>query len=602
MKALKAAAPNFSIPIKSPVLLLLLLAAFLAMPAMALLDINSYVDPIDREYVRIKCQFGSKYLYQAEGSNVVQYSSSIGVEDLRSHWYVKESPATGNYWIINRLSGEAMHVENQNGNIQMAALQSTWTSYRWNFLGDTDFFRIQSTWQPTEYMSLEDTATDVAGYDPLNSGWLSEKFTIESISPGATVPWITYDEYNYAAIGGGADVLAPTYFRDAIQAEAQNRSAILLDSYGAFTQWTLTDSADAFTLRYSIADAGGGGGLDGTISLYINGLLDRTVPVTSKQAWVYFDSSMTEYDAPGTGRRPAKRYNEARITFTSPLAAGTTIEFRRNSGDEMIWIDLLEAEMSETVTPSNPADFYDVTSYGAVANDGNDDRTAFVNCINAAKAAGKGVYIPAGVFHLSNKLDVSDILIMGAGIWKTELHFTNTANIAGGFNGTGPNVHLSDFYMKAPISSRIDYKALRGYLGSNSLLENIWVDQFTCGGWIADYTAPIDVTDGLTMRNLRIRNTFADGINLAKGTRNSVVENVHVRGSGDDGLASWSSDKATVSMCTNNVFRYNTVECNYRAGGIGIFGGEQHRIHDNVVQDVVSGPAIRMNTTFSDTG
>jgi hypothetical protein len=141
--------------------------------------------------------------------------------------------------------------------------------------------------------------------------------------------------------------------------------------------------------------------------------------------------------------------------------------------------------------------------------------------------------------------------------------------------------------------------AFRQYYGTGSRIENVWAEHFDVGGWIGDYIPPINVSDGLLFFNCRIRNTFADGINLAKGTRNSVIDNCHFRGTGDDSTASWSSNTSEVPQCINNRIRYNTIEGNWRAAGVGIFGGESHKVHHNIVSDVVSGAAMRFNTTFA---
>jgi hypothetical protein len=131
------------------------------------------------------------------------------------------------------------------------------------------------------------------------------------------------------------------------------------------------------------------------------------------------------------------------------------------------------------------------------------------------------------------------------------------------------------------------------------VIENLWIEQTTVGAWIADFSASTLVTDRLQIRNCRIRNTFADGINLASGTKNSIVENCHIRGTGDDGLATWASGKELGKPATfNQIFRYNTIQCVYRAGGLGVFGGSGHKIHHNRVEDSVSGPGFRANSVF----
>jgi hypothetical protein len=88
-------------------------------------------------------------------------------------------------------------------------------------------------------------------------------------------------------------------------------------------------------------------------------------------------------------------------------------------------------------------------------------------------------------------------------------------------------------------------------------------------------------------------------MNASSGTRNMVIENSHVRGAGDDGLASWAAGtQQGVDMTRNQRFRYNTIECGNRASGMGGFGGEGHKYHHNLIQDQCAGAGIRFNTVF----
>lgn len=109
-------------------------------------------------------------------------------------------------------------------------------------------------------------------------------------------------------------------------------------------------------------------------------------------------------------------------------------------------------------------------------------------------------------------------------------------------------------------------------------------------------------TDGMVIENARIRNNFADGVNVAQGTANSTVRNSSVRGNGDDGLASWSSIDASTNsqarVAEANSFVDNTVELGWRASGIGLFGGKSHTIRDDLVINNFSGAGIRLNTVF----
>lgn len=513
---------------------------------------------------------------------------------------------TGNSGYLNAMQVvEESNISSGTGSLQTGVLKPTFTSYRWKFYSEPGFYRIESGWKSNEYFSVDDAASGTALYAPLDTADDAQKFVLDPLLNGALVPWTAYDEDNLDALGSGATILEPTYDRLLVQSEAQKRSCVLLGSEGDSVRWALTDSADAFTLRYAIEDAPSGGGANGTVTLEIRdgggALVETTaLPVTSEQAWVYFDTSMVESNLPSHGR-PAKRFNEVRVKTAAPLQSGYTLELRRESGEPQIWIDTVETETVPAPVTVNPADYYNVLDYGATTNDAIDDWSAFNNCINAAEAAGKGVYIPAGVYELSTKLFVGGITVQGAGMWHTELHFitADTGVNDSGFWGDDSNTTVRDLYMRTSSTMRGGAgNAFRQYWGTNSLIENVWAEQFGAAFWIADYIPPYDLTDGLMVRNCRVRNGFADGLNFARGTKNSVVENCHFRGTGDDAVATWSST-TDLPQCVNNAFRYNTMECNYRAAGAGVFGGEGHRIHHNLIQDAVGGPAIRFNTVFS---
>ncbi|MDD2625919.1 MAG: hypothetical protein PHR55_04095, partial [Bacilli bacterium] len=92
----------------------------------------------------------------------------------------------------------------------------------------------------------------------------------------------------------------------------------------------------------------------------------------------------------------------------------------------------------------------------------------------------------------------------------------------------------------------------------------------------------------------RFRNQYADGINLATGSKNSVVEYCSFRNNGDDDMASWSSGK---NMCENITYRYCTAENNWRASSVGFFGGSGHKALNLLVTDGMEA-ALRATTDF----
>ena len=101
---------------------------------------------------------------------------------------------------------------------------------------------------------------------------------------------------------------------------------------------------------------------------------------------------------------------------------------------------------------------------------------------------------------------------------------------------------------------------------------------------------------------MRIRNTYADGVNFTNGTHDSRVFNSSFRTTGDDALAVWAStyvkDQA-VDIGRNNAFVNNTVLLPWRANGIAIYGGRDNRIENNLVYDTANYPGIMLATDHS---
>jgi hypothetical protein len=98
------------------------------------------------------------------------------------------------------------------------------------------------------------------------------------------------------------------------------------------------------------------------------------------------------------------------------------------------------------------------------------------------------------------------------------------------------------------------------------------------------------------IRNSRFRNLHADAVNFYGGVTNSVVENCHIRNTGDDALAAWSHD--TRSVGSGNAFRHNYIQVPWKANCFGIYGGNDMEISDNVCADVLQYPGIQLGRQF----
>jgi hypothetical protein len=207
-----------------------------------------------------------------------------------------------------------------------------------------------------------------------------------------------------------------------------------------------------------------------------------------------------------------------------------------------------------------------------------------------AQNTGKTIFIPEGKYGVDGRIIMNGngTKIIGSGMWYTELYFTASSDDKGtyskrGIEAYGSNITLEGFYMNTVNNKRYYSndpvyqvgKGLMGSFGSNSSIKNVWIEHFECGGWI-------EGANNLIIQHCRFRNNYADGMNLAYACKNSVVEHCSYRNNGDDDMASWSRGNG---LCENNVYRYSTSENNWRASGLGFFGGKQNKAYNIVIRD-----------------
>jgi len=427
---------------------------------------------------------------------------------------------------------------------------------------------------------------------------------------GASMPYTRYDTED-ATYGGGAILnTAPTFDQALTASEASGQAYVALPSNGSYLEWTVREGEGGagVTMRFTMPDSHDGMGLDGSLDVYVNGVKAKTVPLTSYYSWQYFSSDHPS-DVPGSGR-PLFRFDEVHWKLDTPLEPGDTIRIQKANDTIEYGVDFIEIEPVPAVI-SRPANSVSVTDFGAVADDGQDDLAAFEAAVNEAVATGKTLYIPEGTFHLGNMWVIGsptdmidDITIMGAGIWHTNLQFTNPNAASGGISlRIAGQLDFSHVYMNSNLRSRYNqeavYKGFMDNFGINSKVHNVWVEHFECGFWVGDYAhTPAIISEGLVIENSRIRNNLADGVNFAQGTSHSTVRNSSLRNNGDDALAVWTSNVNGAPAGVNNTFTYNTIENNWRAAAIAFFGGSGHQATHNVIIDTVGGSGIRMNTVF----
>ncbi|MBT1702876.1 carbohydrate-binding protein [Chryseosolibacter indicus] len=419
------------------------------------------------------------------------------------------------------------------------------------------------------------------------------------------MPYKRY-EASSTSIGGGATLLGPTFDQKKVESEASDQICASLSVQNSFVRWNITQAARGLVLRFSMPDAPGGGGQTGSLALYVGNTFIQNISLTSKWAWQYFspnrgDGTKDPTNSPSSGWTQRMRFDEVRVKLPTQVAVGSEIRLQKTNADGITYIvDFIEMEPIPDPI-GQPANSLSVTSYGANPNDQADDMQAFVNCLNDARTQGKNIYIPEGRFLLGSQggkwmfSNVNNLTVQGAGMWHTELYFSNPGPNSGGIETNGSNLHFKDFYMNTENTNRTaGYKGFTGGYGTNSSIERVWVEHFEVGAWIANWQSST-ITDGLLITGSRFRNNYADGVNFSKGTSNSICEHSNFRNNGDDAMASWSSFDGPASV--NNEFRYCTAEHTWRAAGIGFFGGGGHRGHHLLIKDNTE-TGIRVNSDF----
>ena len=402
---------------------------------------------------------------------------------------------------------------------------------------------------------------------------------------GATLPYQEFEAED-GATNGQVSAANRTYLT--VESESSGRKFVALNATGNYVEWVATKAANSLVVRYNLPDAANGGGTTGTLSLYINGVKAKSLDLTSRFAWVYGDYPYNDNPANTKGHH---FYDESHFSGLD-IPAGATVRLQKDAADTAAYynIDLVDLEQIESAY-TMPANFVDITTYGAIANDNIDDQSAIVAAITAAKAANKGVWIPAGTFILSGRPDVANVHIRGAGMWYSTLHGINGK---GGFRAQGNNITIADLFLDSDSIVRKDAEdnpGFEGNFGTGSLIQNVWVEHMKVGLWVVD-------GNGLFVVNGRVRDTWADGVNFAGGMKNSTLSQFNFRNTGDDNLAMWSNGTAN----ENNTFRYNYAQLPVLANTFALYGGKDNKVLDNIAADtVVSASGIQISTRFGAT-
>ncbi|HEV2639650.1 MAG TPA: discoidin domain-containing protein [Actinocrinis sp.] len=416
---------------------------------------------------------------------------------------------------------------------------------------------------------------------------------------GASLPYVEVLAQNSPNTGS---VVGPDYLMGQLTQSAVGREAVTL-TQGQSVTLTSPVATNSIDLRYSIPDTSDGSTYTAPISLYVNGVQQPDITLTNQYEWQY--GSYQFSNTPQSGET-MHAFDEVHKLFSQTYPAGSTFKLQVNSEDTASSYTINLADFEDVPAPlTQPSGSVSVTSEGADPTGAADATSAF-NAAIAAAGPGGVVWIPPGTYDVPWHITVNDVTLEGAGMWYSTLSGAapgvfglgepNSCGI-GGNTGVSSNVHLSNFAIFGQVNSRNDCDQDNGIGGalSNSTVSNIWVEHEKVGAWM---DGPMT---NLVFSNMRIRDTFADGINFHGGVTNSTVTNSNIRNTGDDGLALWAD--SSLGADSGDTFSDDTVQSVNFANGMAGYGGNNNTFTGNLVEDsgLIQGGGITVAQRFTTT-
>jgi hypothetical protein len=253
--------------------------------------------------------------------------------------------------------------------------------------------------------------------------------------------------------------------------------------------------------------------------------------------------------------------------LNSSVPTGSTIRLQKDAGNAGPFaVDFVSLEQVAPVANPDPARYVVPNGF---------THQAVQTALDTARqdTTKTGVYLPAGVYETAQKFQVfgRPIRVVGAGPWYTQFTApTGQENTDVGFraDGTANGSGFTGFAYFGNYTSRIDGPGKVFDLANvaNMTIENIWAEHMVCLYWGTN-------TDNMTIRDSRIRNTFADGVNMTNGSTGNLVANIEARATGDDSFALFSAIDAGGGDVRDNVYENLTSILTWRAAGVAVYGG-----------------------------
>ncbi|MFI6065451.1 discoidin domain-containing protein [Micromonospora sp. NPDC051227] len=400
------------------------------------------------------------------------------------------------------------------------------------------------------------------------------------VGRGANMPYDMYEAED-GVIGGGAAVVGPNREVGDLAGEASGRRAVTLNSNGSYVEFTTRASTNTLVTRFSIPDALGGGGINSTLNVYVNGTFHKAIDLTSRYAWLYGNET-SPGNSPSAGG-PRHIYDEANVMLNSTVPAGSKIRLQKDPANTTTYaIDFVNTEQVAPIANPDPARYTTPTGFTH-----QDVQNALDRVRMDTTGTLIGVYLPAGNYSTSSKFQVygKAVQVTGAGPWYTRFNApSGQDNTDIGFRAenSAANSSFKNFAYFGNYTSRIDGpgKVFDFSNVSNIVIDNIWNEHMVCLYWGAN-------TDYMTIKNSRIRNMFADGINMTNGSTNNLVSNNDARATGDDSFALFSAIDAGGADMKDNIYENLTSTLTWRAAGVAVYGGYGNTFRNIYIADTL---------------
>ncbi|MFJ1594199.1 discoidin domain-containing protein, partial [Kitasatospora albolonga] len=394
------------------------------------------------------------------------------------------------------------------------------------------------------------------------------------VGRGAHMPYDMYEAED-GTTGGGARVVGPDRTVGDIAGEASGRKAVTLDSTGNYVEFTTRKPTTRWSPGSPSRTPRAAGGIDSTLNIYVDGTFLKAIDLTSKYAWLYGNEAAPG-NSPSAGA-PRHIYDEANVMLGRTVPAGAKIRLQKDAANSTTYaIDFISLEQVAPAANPNPATYTVPAGFTHQDVQNALDRVRMDTTGNLT-----GVYLPPGEYSTASKFQVygKAVEVVGAGPWYTRFNAPATQdNTDIGFRAeaSAKGSSFANFAYFGNYTSRIDGpgKVFDFANVSDIVIDNIWNEHMVCLYWGAN-------TDNITIKNSRIRNMFADGINMTNGSTDNLVTNNEARATGDDSFALFSAIDAGGADMKNNVYENLTSILTWRAAGVAVYGG-----YDNTFRNI----------------